>query len=103
MIAAIYYEPHADCPSPSFSLLTCDSNEIIYPINDRMPVILTNKAMEMWLDPKSTVEDLKALFGAWPSDGFTVTDGGSMLREKKPNPPKPDAQGSTQTAPLFED
>ena len=35
----------------TFTILTCEPNELVRPIHDRMPVILGREALEAWLDP----------------------------------------------------
>ena len=35
----------------TFTILTCEPNELVRPIHDRMPVILGREACEAWLDP----------------------------------------------------
>jgi putative SOS response-associated peptidase YedK len=43
----------------SFTIVTCPSNDLLQPIHDRMPVILTPDRWETWLDP--TLHDPDAL------------------------------------------
>ena len=38
----------------SCTIITCEPNEFMKPIHNRMPVILTREAEEMWLDPDVT-------------------------------------------------
>jgi putative SOS response-associated peptidase YedK len=35
----------------TFTILTTDSNELIRPLHDRMPVILAPESFDLWLDP----------------------------------------------------
>lgn len=42
-------------PLDSFTILTTDSNDLIRPLHDRMPVILDRTNFDLWLDPQ--VED----------------------------------------------
>lgn len=35
----------------SCTIITVDSNDLLLPIHDRMPVILTKEAEAIWLDP----------------------------------------------------
>jgi putative SOS response-associated peptidase YedK len=46
-------------PLDTFTILTTDSNEIIRPLHDRMPVILSRESFDLWLDP--TVDDRERL------------------------------------------
>lgn len=53
----------------SCTILTMDSNELVGPIHDRMPVILGREAMERWLDPeREDPEELQSLLTAYPSE-----------------------------------
>jgi len=38
-------------PLDTFTILTTDSNELIRPLHDRMPVILDPASFDLWLDP----------------------------------------------------
>jgi putative SOS response-associated peptidase YedK len=46
-------------PLDTFTILTTDSNELIRPLHDRMPVILDRENFDLWLDPQ--VEDRNRL------------------------------------------
>jgi len=53
----------------SFSILTTSTNELIMPLHDRMPVILTPQYKDIWLDSQlADPEQLKPLFKPYPSD-----------------------------------
>jgi len=55
----------------SCTIITCEANEILKPIHDRMPVILTREAEAVWLDP--TIQDaerLLPLLKPYPSEGM---------------------------------
>jgi len=43
----------------SCTITTCEANELLKPIHDRMPVILTDEAEAVWLDP--AIEDAPKL------------------------------------------
>lgn len=45
----------------TFTIITTEANDIVRPIHDRMPVLLTPEAEELWLDEQETQEDLLAL------------------------------------------
>ncbi|MEM8734426.1 MAG: SOS response-associated peptidase [Planctomycetota bacterium] len=53
----------------SCTILTTAANDQLAEIHDRMPVVLSKQAAEMWLDPNSPAEDLRQLMGA-AEDGF---------------------------------
>jgi putative SOS response-associated peptidase YedK len=46
-------------PLDTYTILTTDSNELIRPLHDRMPVILDRESFDLWLDP--TVDDRERL------------------------------------------
>jgi len=51
-----------------YLILTCQPNALVASITDRMPVILTRKDEERWLDPNRTKpEDLLPLLCAYPA------------------------------------
>jgi putative SOS response-associated peptidase YedK len=55
----------------SCSIIVTEANDVLKPIHDRMPVILTEADYETWLDPK--VEDktnLEGLLGSFPPSGM---------------------------------
>ncbi len=43
----------------TFTIITTDSNELIRPLHDRMPVILDRESFDLWLDP--AVDDRERL------------------------------------------
>lgn len=49
-----------DLPSiESVTIMTCQANELVAPVHDRMPVRLTPRDFDRWLDP--TIEDAEEL------------------------------------------
>lgn len=56
-------------PIESFTIVTTDSNELVRPIHDRMPVILPQEAYDAWLDPANQdIRGLKGLLRPFPGD-----------------------------------
>lgn len=53
------WRPAGGEPLESCTLLTCEPNELVRPIHDRMPVILPRERWSRWLDP--SVRDVAAL------------------------------------------
>ncbi|MFD2247204.1 SOS response-associated peptidase [Pontibacter ruber] len=45
----------------TYTIITTDANDLVKPIHDRMPVILSPEAEELWLDEYGTQEDLLTL------------------------------------------
>jgi putative SOS response-associated peptidase YedK len=53
----------------SCAILTTDANELIQPIHDRMPAILSPSDYELWLNPHTkTTESLKHVLKPFPSE-----------------------------------
>lgn len=59
-----------DKPLETFTIITTTANELVQPVHDRMPVILTGDALTAWLDPTAKVEDLQALLRPYPAEGM---------------------------------
>jgi putative SOS response-associated peptidase YedK len=68
--------PHVEAIE-SCTVLTTDSNELLQPIHDRMPVILKAEDYDLWLDPTVTKPELlKHLLKPYQSEemtGYPVT------------------------------
>ena len=45
----------------TFCIITTDANQLVRPIHDRMPVILSQEAEELWLDENESQEGLLSL------------------------------------------
>lgn len=52
----------------TFSIITTEANELVRPIHDRMPVILSPEAEELWLDEHERQEDLLSLLVPYKAD-----------------------------------
>ncbi len=46
--------------SASCDLATCEPNALVAPVHDRMPVILTNDNVDLWLDPQPLPPEVAA-------------------------------------------
>ena len=46
---------------PGAAMFTCDANEIMRPVHDRMPVVLDEAGVAAWLDPATRLDDVLAL------------------------------------------
>jgi putative SOS response-associated peptidase YedK len=60
----------------SCSIITTRANELIQPLHDRMPVILTKEAEALWLDPRTPIEELTNLLqpiSAREMEGYQVS------------------------------
>jgi putative SOS response-associated peptidase YedK len=58
----------------TFTILTTESNELLRPIHDRMPVIVAPEARARWLDPGTSVQELQALLRPFPSRTLAVRE-----------------------------
>lgn len=57
------------------AVVTTAANELVAPIHDRMPVMLTGADLELWLDPSADAEALHAVmrpFSAEPMESYAV-------------------------------
>jgi len=55
------------------TILTTDSNELLRPIHNRMPVMLAPTSYDQWLDPTfQQAESLKTLLRPYPSEELTA-------------------------------
>ena len=52
----------------SCSILTTNANEVVKPLHERMPVILSPGDYDAWLDPAKTPAKLSYLFEPFPAD-----------------------------------
>ncbi|MDB4533832.1 SOS response-associated peptidase [Vicingaceae bacterium] len=63
------YWNKADEPIESCTVITTSANELMEPIHDRMPVILSEDNFDMWLDPGFEGQDqLQSLIAAYPAE-----------------------------------
>jgi len=69
----------------SFSILTCPSNELMKPIHDRMPVILSRQAEKWWLSPENTWNDLLGLMVPYESDDMKAYRVKELVNQVKNN------------------
>lgn len=52
----------------TYSIITTAANDLVKPIHDRMPVILSTEAEELWLDTHESQEDLLSLLHPYDAD-----------------------------------
>lgn len=53
---------------PSFTILTTEPNALVAPIHNRMPVILSQEALDIWLHPQADELDLLNLLKPLPEE-----------------------------------
>ena len=74
-------------PVVSCAIVTCEPNELMRPIHDRMPVILDPDAESEWLSPSAEPEELLALLRPAPDNALQtreVTDAVNNVRNDGP-------------------
>jgi putative SOS response-associated peptidase YedK len=72
----------------SCAIVTCDPNELLRPIHDRMPVVLPVDAEARWLEPDALEDDLLSLLRPAPDDLLVareVVDAVNNVREDGPH------------------
>ncbi|MBX0333427.1 SOS response-associated peptidase [Pontibacter sp. HSC-14F20] len=52
----------------TYTIITTEANDLVKPIHDRMPVILSPEAEKLWLDEHETQEDLLSLLKPYDAD-----------------------------------
>jgi putative SOS response-associated peptidase YedK len=57
-----------DLDASSYLIITTHANTAVQPVHARMPVILSDRAEDIWLDEATSVEQLKALLQPYASD-----------------------------------
>jgi putative SOS response-associated peptidase YedK len=58
----------------TFAIITTQANELVRPIHERMPVILTPAAEELWLDPnEKEVLDLLRPYDAGKMKAYPIS------------------------------
>jgi putative SOS response-associated peptidase YedK len=71
------------------TIITTDANEIIQPLHDRMPVILSPDAYDLWLDPN--IHDkalLQNILKSYPSEKLEVYEVTPKVNSPKNNAPE---------------
>lgn len=65
----------------SCAIVTCEPNELLRPIHDRMPVILRPEAESAWLDPEAEPPDLLALLAPIAEARLTLREVGDAVND----------------------
>ena len=99
--AGVYnvYRKKDGCQISTCAILTCEPNELMAPIHDRMPVILNENSIHHWLKAEETMDDLKKLFKPYPKDRMTAYEVSSYVnsvRNKGPETLLPISEGPGQ-------
>jgi putative SOS response-associated peptidase YedK len=65
---------------PSCTIITCEANELVRPIHDRMPVVMAGREARLaWLDPSLDSAAARELLAPLPSHGMVVRPASPMV------------------------
>ena len=71
------------------TILTCDANEPMRVIHDRMPVVIPPESFEIWLDPAvNDVDNLSRLLRPFHSDEMTAYQVSTLVNNVRNDSPK---------------
>jgi putative SOS response-associated peptidase YedK len=73
---------------PAVTILTCPPNDLIRPFHDRMPVILDQAGREVWLDPRSGVDELAALLTPCPASWLETRPASRLVNDPRREGPE---------------
>lgn len=72
----------------TFTILTTTPNEVMTPLHDRMPVILSEDRAKRWTDPDTTPHELRAMLAPFDSeqmDAYPVSTAVNSPRNESPD------------------
>ncbi|MFA5828696.1 MAG: SOS response-associated peptidase [Candidatus Shapirobacteria bacterium] len=72
----------------TYTIITTDSNQLISPIHDRMPVILKPQSEKTWLDDKTSPDSLLALLKPFSPSSMLSTQVSDRLNRSSENDPR---------------
>jgi putative SOS response-associated peptidase YedK len=86
LFAGLYesWFPEKGKPELTFTIITCDANKVVAPIHDRMPVILSDRDADDWMNPReSSPLALKRLLIPAPADLLAATPASPLANNAK--------------------
>lgn len=86
LFAGLYesWFPEKGKPELTFTIITCDANKVVAPIHDRMPVILSDRDADDWMNPReSNPIALKRLLIPAQADLLIATPASSLANNAK--------------------
>lgn len=90
------WQPPDGAVIESCTILTTDPNELLQPIHNRMPVILSPASYDQWLDPTvQQAASLQALLRPYPSEELTAYPVSTLV-----NNPRHDAPDCLEPLPV---
>jgi putative SOS response-associated peptidase YedK len=72
----------------SCAIVTCSPNELMRPVHDRMPVVLTPEAEAAWIDPDRSPEELRELLVPAPEDLLTAHEVNDLVNDVRKDGPE---------------
>jgi putative SOS response-associated peptidase YedK len=64
---------------PTCAIITTSPNELVAPIHDRMPVILTELGERLWLDPEAPALEAMSVLAPYPADLMEIWPVSTMV------------------------
>lgn len=71
----------------SCAIVTCEPNELIRPLHDRMPVVLTPEAEGRWLEHGAGAQELASLLVPAPEDLLVLREVGDAVNDVRADGP----------------
>jgi putative SOS response-associated peptidase YedK len=71
----------------SCAIITCEPNDLVRPIHDRMPVILDREAEGRWIDPGADPGELLGLLRPAPAGRLSVREVGDAVSDVREDGP----------------
>jgi putative SOS response-associated peptidase YedK len=71
----------------SCAIVTCEPNDLIRPIHDRMPVVLSAEDEARWLDPDGAEDELLSLLAPAPAGLLAVREVGDAVNDVRDDGP----------------
>jgi putative SOS response-associated peptidase YedK len=75
-------------PLLSCAIVTCEPNDLIRPIHDRMPVILAPDAEESWLSPELDEDELLSVLAPAPDDMLRTVEVNDAVNDVRRDGPE---------------
>lgn len=74
-------------PIRSCTILTTEPNELIEPVHNRMPVILSPTEYDTWLDPHTEIEELQSLLAPYPAEDMDAYPVSTLVNSPRNDDP----------------
>jgi len=74
-------------PVTSCALITCQPNDLVRPVHDRMPVVLDRSVEAAWIDPEAKPDELLELLRPAPEDRLRARDVGDAVNDNRADGP----------------